>query len=534
MILRLRRSLRVLALALALCAPSPSPADTLPRQRVIVKLDVNALPEAWLGAGEILAQRDAILLAQFDLFTELLGNDVELTQVYETIPYMALDVSQAGLVALAQSPLVQVINGDAFAAPDLAESAPLVGATQAWSNGVDGRGSAIAVLDTGIDASHPFLAGKVVAEACFSANGSCANHETAVTGPGSGAPCDFAPECIHGTHVAGIAAGAGRSFSGIARGAQLIAIQVFSRFSGPSCGGAPTCALSYVSDQVAALEHVYSLRQTYDVAAVNLSLGGGRFASAASCDAANTALKAAIDNLRAAGIATVVAAGNSGYTDALSAPGCISSAVSVGATTKADAIPSYSNSAAFLKLLAPGSSIVSAVPHGLYAYMSGTSMATPHVAGAFALMHQRDPSASVDAILARLRATGRSLADARNGRVFSRIALADALAGWGAPAIALTALDAGGSVVGGDRVTLTWTASAVVARTLVYFSRDGGATWHRVGRPVTGGQLVWQSPRVRKPVASCRVRVVAVDAHGRPLAADASARDFSLLPRPRA
>ncbi len=534
MSLRPHRALRALWLALALCASSSAAADGLPRQRVIVKLDVNALPEAWLEKGDVQAQRDAILLAQFDLYSELLGSDVELTQVYETIPYMALDVSQDAMLALAQSPRVQVINGDSFSAPDLAESAPLIGAPQAWAAGIDGRGAAIAVLDTGVDASHPFLAGKVVSEACFSANGSCPNHATALIGPGSAAPCVFAPECIHGTHVAGIAAGAGSSFSGVARGAQLIAIQVFSRFTGSSCGGAPACALSYVSDQVAALEHVYELRSSFDIAAVNLSLGGGRYDSAASCDSANSALKAAIDNLRGAGVATVIAAGNSGYANSLSAPGCISSAVSVGATTKGDTIPSYSNAAPFLKLLAPGSSIRSSIPNGMYATMGGTSMATPHVAGAFALLHQRSPSATVDAILERLRATGRSIADMRNGRSFPRIALAAALDGWGAaPTISLTALDAGGSVIGGDRVTVTWTKSAEVARAALYFSRDSGRTWRRIAPRVAGGEFVWRAPKVKHAIATCRVKVVAVNAQGMAVAVDASALDFSLEPRPR-
>ncbi len=522
---------RATALALALCLAARASADGLPRQRVIVKLDLNALPEAWLPPADVQAQRDAILLAQFDLFTELVGSDVELTQVYETIPYLALDVSQEALLTLAQSPLVEVINGDEFSAPDLFLNTEQVGASQAWAQGVDGSGAAIAVLDTGVDASHPFLAGKVVEEACFSANGSCPGRVTAAVGPGAAAPCDWATECAHGTHVAGIAAGALPSFSGVARGSKVIAIQVFSRFTGAQCGGASPCARSYVSDQVAALEHVYALRMTHDIAAVNLSLGGGRWDSMGACDSANRALKSAIDNLREAGIATVAAAGNSGNARALSAPGCISSAVSVGAVGVGDVIPSWSSSASFLKLLAPGSMIVSAVPGGSYAYMSGTSMATPHVAGAFALLHRRDPSATVDAVLARLRESGRLIGDPRNGKSFPRLAIAAALEGWGTEStISLTSLDAGESVTGGARVTLTWDRAPRVARTDVYLSKDGGMTWRRIGRVKTGA-FVWKSPKVKTAVTTCRLKVVAYDAKGKSLAVDKSATDFRLEPR---
>jgi subtilisin family serine protease len=318
--------------------------------------------------------------------------------------------------------------------------------------------------------------------------------------------------------------------SGVARGSSVIAIQVFSRFSPAQCDGAAPCARSYVSDQVAALEYVYALRMTHDIAAVNLSLGGGRYESTGTCDSANRALKAAIDNLREAGVATVIAAGNGGYAKALSSPGCISSAVSVGAVTKDDVIPWWSSSASFLKLLAPGSAIVSSVPGGDYAYMSGTSMATPHVAGAFALLHRRDPSATVDAILARLRDTGRLIGDPRNGRSFPRIALAEALEGWGtASTISLTSLDSGETVTGGQRVTVTWSRAAHVAHSDVYFSRDGGQTWKRIAR-TRNGYFTWRTPTV-KNAAACRVKVVAYDRKGKSLAIDKSAMDFWLEPR---
>ena len=112
----------------------------------------------------------------------------------------------------------------------LAQSTPIVQAPTMWANGSTGAGQTIAVLDTGIDSSHPFLAGKVVEEACFSINANCPNRATTMTGPGSGVYCAYAPAgCQHGTHVAGIAAGQGNTFSGVARGANVMSVQVFSR-----------------------------------------------------------------------------------------------------------------------------------------------------------------------------------------------------------------------------------------------------------------------------------------------------------------
>jgi hypothetical protein len=151
-----------------------------------------------------------------------------------------------------------------------------------------------------------------------------------------------------------------------------------------------------------------------------MSLGGGQYTS--NCD--GDSLKASIDNLRVADIATVIASGNSSYTAAMGAPACISTAVSVGATcdsatagfgcTVVDDIPSYSNIASFISLLAPGSLISSSTP-GTNTFQSwhGTSMATPHVAGAWALMKQRDPSSTVSAVLAALQNTGAIVDDQR-------------------------------------------------------------------------------------------------------------------------
>ena len=425
----------VLALA-ARDARAGDVADLLDRAtargtvRVLARLDVPSTSKALASVDADAARVTAIRTARTALARDLEGTAYTTEREFSTIPYVALDVSPAALTALTLSGHVLGVEEDRLEKVMLPESVPLVQGDQAWNAGYDGTGWAVAVLDTGVYSAHPFLAGKVVSEACYSATGSCPNGETEMLGPGAGETCTYAPgSCPHGTHVSGIAAGRGSDFSGVARGASIIAMQVFSKFTGSDCDDdvEDPCAKSYTSDTIAAMERVYELRNTYNIAAVNMSLGGGSFSSQLACDQVDSARKAIIDQLRSVGIATVAASGNEGSTDAMSAPGCISSVISVGATTKSDAIPSFSNSASFLTLLAPGRFILSSVPTSSFQEISGTSEATPHVAGAFAILSQKLGRGDVETVLSALQSTGIPIEDPRNGIVKPRIRIYDAL-----------------------------------------------------------------------------------------------------------
>ena len=399
---------------------------------VIVGLRTDFTPEGRLSQAQAEDQRAAIESAGEGLRADLAGTGYETLREYETVPYIAMKLTPEALRAVQDSPQATTLQEDIDVAPNLAESGPIVQAPTMWANYLTGGGKTIAVLDTGVDRLHPFLGGRVVEEACYSSGSNCPNGQTTQTGTGSAAPCTYsAKQCQHGTHVAGIAAGQGLNSSGVAPNANIMAVQVFHRATGTDCTKVvfDPCTKASTRDLIKALERVYQLRNTYDFAAVNMSLGGGQFTD--YCDADGTdflATKAIIDNLRAAGTATVISSSNEGFTDAVGFPGCISSAITVGNTTKQDTIATQSNMAPMVDLLAPGTGITSSVPGGAFASDSGTSMAAPHVAGAFALLDEKDPSRGVTGNLFDLQCTGTPVTDTRPGGTVTgyRINIADA------------------------------------------------------------------------------------------------------------
>jgi subtilisin family serine protease len=328
-----------------------------------------------------------------------------------------MQVDSAQLQALLASGAVEQVREDQPIPLALAESVPLIGGIKARSQGATGTGWVVAVLDTGVDRKHPFLAGKVVAEACFSDH-ACPGGTNRSLGPGSGRPCALS-SCWHGTHVAGIAVGKGEEFSGVAPEAKLIAVQMFSDTF--DCG---TC--TYFSDTILALDYVLKLVGRHRIAAVNMSIGGDLYTG--YCDFEEMRLP--IDLLRARGVATAIAAGNRGAVGRVTFPGCISAAVTVGATYDDplnEAVTYYSDMAPIVDVLAPGSYITSSFPGGYFGEAEGTSMATPHVAGAFAALRSKVPTTSAGRIEAALKATGKPIFDPNSGLTLPRIDVTKAL-----------------------------------------------------------------------------------------------------------
>lgn len=300
--------------------------------------------------------------------------------------------------------------------PALAAAAAQIHAETAWDTGLSGAGQSIAVIDTGVDASHPMLAGRVSAEACFTAATGCPGGTAEAVGAGAAAPC-AGVGCGHGTAVASIAAGApdgGRR--GIAFGADVVAVQVFT--------AGPTGPTTTISEVLRALDWLYAQRVALRLSVVNISIASRETYSAPCEDAP---IVAAVGRFATAGIPVVIAAGNGSSVERLSFPACTGGAVSVGAVTAQTAAAPFSNRAAALSFFAPGVAVTAAAPASGSQTQSGTSMAAPQVAGALALLRERSPVQSLSARLRLLDRTGDIVSDGRGSARAAMIRLDRAL-----------------------------------------------------------------------------------------------------------
>ncbi len=216
-----------------------------------------------------------------------------------------------------------------------------------------GQGVTAYIIDTGVRISHSDFGGRA-------SNGYDAVDRDNVAQDGNG----------HGTHVAGTVAG---TAYGVAKKARIVGVRVLN-----NSGSGTTAQVVAGIDWVA--------RNAVKPAVANMSLGGG----------ADSTLDAAVRNAIAAGVTFVVAAGNESTNASTKSPARVTEAITVGATTSSDARASYSNYGSVVDLFAPGSSITSTWRTSDTATntISGTSMASPHVAGAAALHLAGNPSAT--------------------------------------------------------------------------------------------------------------------------------------------
>ncbi|MGW5360386.1 S8 family serine peptidase [Actinopolymorpha pittospori] len=281
---------------------------------------------------------------------------------------------------------------DGVRRPVLDQSVPQIGAPAAWEAGYTGEGVTVAVLDTGIDTTHPDLAGQVVVAQNFTED---------TPGDGYG----------HGTHVAstiaGTAAASDGRYKGVAFDAKLLDAKV--------CDNGGGCTESSI---LAGME--WATAQDADI--VNLSLGGG---DAPGIDPLEEAVNTLTEQT---GTLFVIAAGNYGPdAGTIDSPGSAEAALTVGAVDREDELAEFSGRGPRLgdggikpDITAPGVDIVAARAAGTelgelvgdrYVRMSGTSMATPHVAGSAALLLQQHPTWQADQLKSTLTASAKANPD---------------------------------------------------------------------------------------------------------------------------
>jgi subtilisin family serine protease len=362
-------------------------------------------------------------------------------------PVVSLEVDESGLRDLRADPRVEaVMTRGTRVELAMAQSVAKVGAAGRHTAGFDGDGKVIAVIDTGVAAT---FGGSLVGQACFAATqvgpvleghcGTGGDQERAFDqacftagvcdggeslDPQAARPCTgTATSCEHGTAVAAIAA-RDEIPRGVAPGAGVYAVQVFN----------PSGTSADLVDLYLALEHLIEMSDAgaLDLAAVNLSVATSA-TFIGDCRAAmgpdGTAYDFIFGQLRTRGIAPVVSSGNDGKTAEIAFPACVPSAISVGATDLDDDLASFGNRGPGLDLLAPGADEASfgasvdpmEIPGNSVGSWIGTSFSAPHVTGAFALLDQEYPQASVEQRTWFLQAAGVPVSE--GGRTYRRLML---------------------------------------------------------------------------------------------------------------
>ncbi|WP_327209341.1 S8 family serine peptidase [[Kitasatospora] papulosa] len=364
----------------------------------------------------------------------------------------------------------------------LKDSVPQVNAPQAWAEGFDGKGTTVAVLDTGIDATHPDVKDRVKQSRSFVPG------EEVVDGNG------------HGTHVASTIAGSGAASDGANKGVAPAADLIVGKVLSNEGSGAD-------SGIIEAME--WAKAEGADV--VSMSLGSS------IPDDGGDPMAQAVDALSAdGGPLFVIAAGNAYGAGTIGSPGSAASALTVAAVDKQDRRADFSSMGPLVRsyglkpdLSAPGVDINAAASRsvpgidGMYQPMSGTSMATPHVAGAAAVLKQRHPEWSGQRIKDALMSSSKLLPghtpyEQGTGRLDVKAAVD-------------TTIEATGSV---EVASYDWPHSAqdaVTERTLTYRNTGDEDVTLKLATDTDAAAYTLSTPELTVPAGSTAAAVLSID-----------------------
>lgn len=388
----------------------------------LVTFNVDTVASAASPAQKLESDKAAIRAARRNVQASINSLDITYVHEYTALPLANVKIkSRAALVQLLNHPGVNSITKLAPTTVFMTESRALIHAPAA-NIGQNGAGTAVAVIDSGLNYTLPEFGNCTAAAQPSSCRVAATYVSTAVAGDAfstSGVPSN------HGTNVAGVVAS-------VAPATRIVAVDAM-----PDTGGTHDMVLR-------GIDWVINNRAAHNIVAVNISIGlTDSAAYATSCPgtvgSAEAQFTDAVARLRAANIMPVFAAGNSRWTNGVSSPSCVPGAISVGAIwdarytppsgdtftfnpgtsiactepaseTRAYKVPCFSNSGPRLDLFAPGVYINAA---GLQ--YGGTSQAAPHVAGAVAVLRGISPNESLSAIQTRLTKAGLIVTDSRSG-----------------------------------------------------------------------------------------------------------------------
>jgi subtilisin family serine protease len=390
------------------------------------RVDADAPADMMAVQSEIASQQDDVL-AQLD------PSQFRVKHKFGNILGFSGRATEAGLMALAAMPEVELIYEDGIEHIVLKQGIPLMNASAVRST-YSGKEVAVAISDTGINYNHAMLGGggfpnsKVIGGYDF--------------GDNDGDPLDCQG---HGTSVAGItsgtqASGPGDYIGGVAHDSKLYALKIVA-----GCSGSAS-----TSDIAASWDWAVTHKNddpSHPILVINTSFGGTGYTTA--CDASEPLYAAAANNAVANGIAVFAASGNDAYTNKIARPACVSNVISVGAvydanvgyhgysnctdsSTAADKVTCYSNSASFLDLLAPShDAYTTAVDGGYRTNFGGTSAASPYAAGAAAVLQDRaiayGGALTVAALKSAMVDHGDPILDSRNGITKPRVNVGNAV-----------------------------------------------------------------------------------------------------------